>query len=350
MKLTKIFSIVLGLHVVLIGFLAVMPGCKSTSETVSVANGEIHVTGTIEPAEPSSGEIHPDFNAGMTASAPPRESRAGRHPPTRPTWDMGPSALDNSGSGEVLQPLATMSEFTNGPNRSYTVQRGDSLWGIAKANGITLAELLSINGFDRDTTIYPSQEILIPGDSGSARGGGMRLSELEIPKGVVKYTVQSGDSLSRIATRFGTRVAAIKSINNLTSDLIRVGQVLNIRGADRGVGPTASSVPRSSGASLPVAGFGEDFHIVKAGETPGEIARKYGMKAEELMEKNGISDPRKMRVGQTLVVRSSGVRVTVPEPERREAVESALPSIEELERSLLGDDEPIPVIPVDSEE
>jgi len=178
----------------------------------------------------------------------------------------------------------------------------------------------------------------------------MRLSELEIPKGVVKYTVQSGDSLSRIATRFGTRVAAIKSINNLTSDLIRVGQVLNIRGADRGVGPTASSVPRSSGASLPVAGFGEDFHIVKAGETPGEIARKYGMKAEELMEKNGISDPRKMRVGQTLVVRSSGVRVTVPEPERREAVESALPSIEELERSLLGDDEPIPVIPVDSEE
>jgi LysM repeat protein len=42
------------------------------------------------------------------------------------------------------------------------------------------------------------------------------------------YTVQSGDNLYEIAKRFGTTVSALKSANNLTSNMIRVGQVLNI--------------------------------------------------------------------------------------------------------------------------
>ncbi len=42
------------------------------------------------------------------------------------------------------------------------------------------------------------------------------------------YTVQSGDTLYEIASRFGTTVSALKNANNLTSDMIRVGQVLNI--------------------------------------------------------------------------------------------------------------------------
>jgi LysM repeat protein len=42
------------------------------------------------------------------------------------------------------------------------------------------------------------------------------------------YTVQSGDTLYEIANRFGTTVSALKSANNLTSNMIRVGQVLNI--------------------------------------------------------------------------------------------------------------------------
>ena len=42
------------------------------------------------------------------------------------------------------------------------------------------------------------------------------------------YTVQSGDTLYEIATKFGTTVSELKSRNNLTSDVIRVGQVLYI--------------------------------------------------------------------------------------------------------------------------
>ncbi len=42
------------------------------------------------------------------------------------------------------------------------------------------------------------------------------------------YTVQSGDTLYEIATRFGTTVSALKNANNLTSNMIRVGQVLNV--------------------------------------------------------------------------------------------------------------------------
>ncbi len=98
----------------------------------------------------------------------------------------------------------------------------------------------------------------------------------------VRYTVQPGDTLTRIATRFGTTVGAIVEANGLTNpNLIYVGQVLII----------------PAGASVPSPG---QVHIVQPGETLYRIALRYGTTVERLMALNGLNNPSRIFVGQVL--------------------------------------------------
>ncbi|PLS07249.1 C40 family peptidase [Neobacillus cucumis] len=93
----------------------------------------------------------------------------------------------------------------------YTVQSGDTLWKIAQANQISVTDLKTWNNLTSDS-IYVNQ----------------KLSLLAPHSHDTTYTVQSGDTLWKISSRFGISVTQLKSINNLTSDTIYIGQVLKI--------------------------------------------------------------------------------------------------------------------------
>ncbi|MGB0344774.1 MAG: LysM peptidoglycan-binding domain-containing protein, partial [Coraliomargarita sp.] len=82
-----------------------------------------------------------------------------------------------------------------------------------------------------------------------------------------------------------------------------------------------------SASASPVAASGAT-HTVQAGEYPGTIARRYGMTASELMELNGISDPRALQVGRVLQVRGSAAPATAPVPTTlpEPAVDAQLPA------------------------
>ncbi|MCD8483952.1 MAG: LysM peptidoglycan-binding domain-containing protein [Verrucomicrobia bacterium] len=115
------------------------------------------------------------------------------------------------------------------------------------------------------------------------------------------YTVRAGDTLSRIAQREGTTVAALRSANRLTSDNIRVGQelVIPVTGAPA---PTAA-VTTTPSATAQLAATGSNLtYVVQPGDSPTTIARQLGVEVNELMRANNITDPRRLRVGQTLVV------------------------------------------------
>lgn len=100
--------------------------------------------------------------------------------------------------------------------QTYTVQKGDSLWQIAKKFSTTVAELKSANGLESHL-ILPGQRLVI--DSA--------------PKESETYRVTSGDSLWSIAQRHGVSVQAMKEHNGLASNTIYPGQILYLPGTAR---------------------------------------------------------------------------------------------------------------------
>lgn len=96
------------------------------------------------------------------------------------------------------------------------------------------------------------------------------------------YTVSRGDSLSVIAQRFGVSLSELKAINNLSSNTIHIGQVLNIPG---GAASTSAE------------------HTIRRGETLSEIAQLYRVSLNSLREVNDLRGDRIM-VGQVLKIPS----------------------------------------------
>ncbi|NHC39712.1 LysM peptidoglycan-binding domain-containing protein [Bacillus sp. MM2020_1] len=106
----------------------------------------------------------------------------------------------------------------------YTVQSGDTLWKISQTNKISIADLKTWNHLTSDA-IYVNQKLslLVP-----------HSHELVAST----YTVQKGDTLYLISVRYKLTLAQLKSLNNLTTDMIYVGQVLKVS-----TGSTVTPVP-----------------------------------------------------------------------------------------------------------
>jgi LysM repeat protein len=95
----------------------------------------------------------------------------------------------------------------------YTVQKGDSLYTIAKKFGTTMDELVNLNGLT-DTTLQIGQRLMVPASIQP-----------------MVYVVKPGDSLYTIARRFDVTVDAIVKLNSIKNPtLIRPGQELMIPG------------------------------------------------------------------------------------------------------------------------
>lgn len=114
-----------------------------------------------------------------------------------------------------------------------------------------------------NTAIYPGQELTIPGSSGNSS----------------VYTVKQGDSLFKIAQKFGTTTDAIRRNNRLSGNAIVPGQRLTI--------PSGIAIANTR------------THVVKTGESLFAIGRLYRVTAQEIMQANGLKSAT-IQAGQTL--------------------------------------------------
>ena len=176
--------------------------------------------------------------------------------------------------GQILEVPGSSSSASG----TYTVKSGDSLWKIANEYGLTVAELKSLNGLTSDN-LSIGQVLKVSNSSGSSNSSGNT------------YTVKSGDSLWKIANQYGVTVNELKSLNDLTSDILSIGQVLKI--------PSSSS-SNSSGST----------YTVKAGDSLWNIANQYGITVDELKNLNNLTS-NTLSIGQILKVPNGGNTYTV---------------------------------------
>ncbi len=116
-----------------------------------------------------------------------------------------------------------------------------------------------------------------------------------------RYTVRSGDTLLSIASKFGTTVDVLESFNGLVdTDLLQVGQVLQIPSANATPGPTLTAQPTAT--FIPGPTPGTVLHVVQTGDTLLGIALKYGVPMTIIQKANDIEDPESIKAGQQLVI------------------------------------------------
>ena len=98
---------------------------------------------------------------------------------------------------------------------TYTVKKGDNLYNIANTFNTTVSAIVNLNNL-KSTNLSVGQQLKIPNVSASPTTS------------TQTYIVKSGDNLYSIARKFNTTVDAIKKKNNLTSNLLSIGQKLVI--------------------------------------------------------------------------------------------------------------------------
>lgn len=162
-----------------------------------------------------------------------------------------------------------------------SVQPGDTLWKIATINQLTVSELMQYNKLST-STIYVGQELsLIAPHS----------HQSETTSTAVSYTVKAGDSLSLIARNYQTTVVEIKTINQLSTDLIKIGQVLKIPSTQEE--KSTNPIQESS-----------KTYVVKSGDSLWRIATNNHLTVAQLKSYNNLTTD-SIYVGQVLKLTST---------------------------------------------
>lgn len=162
----------------------------------------------------------------------------------------------------------------------YIVQKGDTFYSIAKKYGLVVEQLMAAN-FTTSTKIIVGQKLAIPHKTQPWSGNQEDLNARN-------YQVVKGDTLYSISKRTGVSIDSIKKMNNLTSDLIMIGQVLTLY-------PDVGVIERTSAT-----------YYVKSGDTKYTLRNKFG---------NTITLPSgELQVLQPLKITGKVLELTTEEP------------------------------------
>lgn len=227
-------------------------------------------------AEVSSPEAEPVETEPAEQEAQPTEppsepdTATPESPPTA-TWTALPEATATPLPSDTPTPEPTpvpTGEVT------YVVKHGDTLGTIARLHGTTSIAIMQANGLYNPNMIRVGQKLVIPmGD----------VSVQSLTGKTIAHLVSRGETLSYLARRYQTTIAAIRAQNPTLTDLNRLtpGSKLSIT-----VGDEPAMI----------------MHKVRPGESLSGIAARYGVSTATITRANGLQNPNQLYVGQVLVI------------------------------------------------
>lgn len=280
MNILRIFSVVVGIHVVALVLIFANPGCSSPnksapslSDTTSPDSGNSAVVSRADP------DANPVVIAGgdspvssVPSSFDPDAAAAPeiRFSPTRPGTPIA-AVLEAKPVGDVI------------PATTYTVVKGDSLWTISKKHGVSIAEIAAANDIRPNSVIRLGQKLIIPAKSGLAESpvverapSAARAVSTPAPRASgspVVHVVRPGETLGAIARKYQVKVGEIAAANSIADPAkIRPGKELVIPGWQAPTGrstQTSSSNPpaQSAPAAQPPAAESTPSLVIPAPES-----------------------------------------------------------------------------------
>ncbi len=287
---------VAGLHVVAVGAFLFIQGC-GTPKPVAV-----------EPPPPP--------------VMPPRQDLGAPGPVTMPKPSFVPPAVEKAPAS--LDAAA---------KQTYTVQSGDSLSKIAAKTGVTSREIAELNNIKDANKIKLGQKLVLPSYASpvasapsvakpAVKPAPPKKAPAHLPAsapavgGGGEYVVKSGDSLSKVAVKNGTTVKALREVNHLKSDMIRVGQKLQLPGSPAKAAPVATPAPAPAPVQPPVASPAPAVveaappvsapapvdmatalapaempfeYTVKPGDTLEDVAKTFGVTSQQILDASGLT-------------------------------------------------------------
>lgn len=180
----------------------------------------------------------------------------------------------NELTGNILQPgqiikLPNFITFNPDPNSVivYRINKGDSLYSIAKRYGIDVEDIINYNQL-ANTLLSVNQQILIPINTTTEIG-----KEPDI-----NYIVKRGDTLYNIAKRYNITPKELMEYNNLSSNLLNIGDTILIPQNEQYIN-----------------------YFVKTNDTLESIANQFNTTVNELMKVNYLNTP-DVKIGQLLLI------------------------------------------------
>lgn len=299
MKAPALVAVILTLHISVIGAFVFIQGC-----------------GTSRPAKP------------VMVEPPPAPNLPTHRPAARTT------------PPPVFRPPVTPASTVSAEGKTYVVKKGESLSRIASKVGISARDLAAINGIDNPNKIRIGQKLILPPHAnvssvGSAPAPAPAKPAVSTPvKPMVTggtYTIQKGDSLSKIARKYGVSAKQLSAANNITDpNKIRIGQKLNVPSrsstgsssapviqsspvvapvpsARVAPAPLAPAIPAAPTAlaieAAPIVTSIPTYEVtVREGQTLQSIARDNVVTVDELREANNLLPNEEVRPGQKVAI------------------------------------------------
>ena len=172
--------------------------------------------------------------------------------------------------------LAALPAYQPPPEQTFVrhrVRRGETLGGIARRYRTSISAIARASNLRNRNRIRVGQTLKIP------QRGYVAPARVATASGeTVRHKVRRGDSLWKLASRYGTTVSRIKRDNGLRSDRLVIGQTLKI------------SSGKSSGR----------VYTVARGDTIGKIAQRHRVSVDAMLRANGLSRSSTIHPGQKL--------------------------------------------------